>query len=71
MLQLVGALGLLVGLYSNPMMLLLSSLGLCLLMLAGFIVRLKIKDNFIKSSPAITFAAINLLIAIKTFLKYF
>jgi hypothetical protein len=51
--------------------LLVASIGLCLLMLAGFIVRLKIKDNFIKSSPAFTFAAINLLIAIKTLSKYF
>jgi hypothetical protein len=35
-------------------------------MIAGFIVRLKIKDNFIKSSPSFGFAAINLFIAIKT-----
>jgi hypothetical protein len=70
-LQIVGALGLLIGLYVYPLLLLLSSIGLALLMLAGFIVRIKIKDNFLKSSPAVMFAAINLIIAIKTFFKYF
>ncbi|EHQ01194.1 DoxX family protein [Gillisia limnaea] len=70
-LQLIGAIGLLIGLYFNPILLLLASVGLCILMLIGFIVRLKIKDNFIKSSPALTFAAINLFIAFKTYYKYF
>jgi hypothetical protein len=70
-LQILGAIGLLVGYYYNPLLLLLASSGLFLLMLAGFIVRLKIKDNFIKSSPAFTFAAINLFIALKTFYKFF
>lgn len=70
-LQLLGALGLLIGLYFSPILLLLSSTGLSLLMLSGFIVRLKIKDNFIKSSPSFTFAALNLFIAFKTFLTYF
>jgi len=51
--------------------LLLASTGLFLLMLAGFVVRLKIKDNFIKSSPSFTFAILNLFIAIKTFYQYF
>jgi hypothetical protein len=46
-------------------------MGLSILMIAGFIVRLKIKDNFIKSSPAFTFAVINIIIAFKTFYKYF
>ncbi|MEO6347796.1 MAG: DoxX family protein [Aquaticitalea sp.] len=70
-LQLLGATGLLVGFYFSPILLLFSSVGLSLLMFAGFMVRLKIKDNFIKSSPAFTFAAINLLIAFKTFIRYF
>jgi hypothetical protein len=63
--------GLLIGLYYSPIILLLASMGLSLLMLAGFIVRLKIKDNFIKSSPAFTFAVVNLCIALKTFWTYF
>ncbi|WP_299667396.1 DoxX family protein [uncultured Polaribacter sp.] len=70
-LQLIGAAGLLIGYYFSPIILLLSSIGLFLLMLAGFLVRIKIKDNFIKSSPAFTFAALNLFIALKTFSKYF
>lgn len=70
-LQLLGSIGLLIGLYFSPILLLLASLGLCLLMLAGFIVRLKINDNFIQSSPSFIFAALNLFIAIKTCYKYF
>ena len=70
-LQLIGALGLLIGLYLSPIILLLASTGLFLLMIAGFIVRLKIKDNFIKSSPSFGFAALNLFIAIKTFIDFF
>jgi len=42
-LQLVGATGQLIGLYYSPALLLLSSVGLSILMLAGFGVRLKIK----------------------------
>jgi len=69
-LQLLGSIGLLIGLYFSPILLLLASLGLCLLMLAGFIVRIKINDNFIQSSPSFIFAALNLFIAIKTYYKY-
>lgn len=70
-LQLLGSIGLLIGLYFSPILFLLASLGLCLLMLAGFIVRIKINDNFIQSSPSFIFAALNLFIAIKTYYKYF
>lgn len=66
-LQLIGAVGLLVGLYFDGILLLVSSIGLFLLMTAGFVVRIKIKDNFFKSSPAFVFAIINALIAVKTF----
>jgi len=70
-LQLLGALGLLIGFYFNPVILILAGTGLFLLMLGGFIVRLKIKDNFIKSSPSFIFAALNLFIVFKTFQIYF
>ncbi len=70
-LQLIGAVGLLIGLYFYPLVLLLAAIGLSILMLAGFMVRLKIKDNFVKSSPAFTFAVINIIIAFKTFIKFF
>jgi hypothetical protein len=70
-LQLLGAIGLLIGLYLSPILLLLASMGLGILMIAGFIVRLKINDNFIQSSPSFIFAALNICIAIKTYYKYF
>ena len=71
LLQLMGSTGLLFGLYFSPLIILLASTGLFLLMIAGFIVRIKIKDDFIKSSPSFFFAVLNLFIAIKTGLDYF
>ena len=70
-LQLAGAIGLLIGFYFDPIIVLLASIGLCLLMLGGFIVRIKIKDNFIQSSPSFIFAVLNLWIAFKTYYTYF
>jgi hypothetical protein len=70
-LQLLGALGLLTGFFYSPILLLLASSGLSLLMLSGFVVRLKIKDNFIQSSPSFVFAVINGFIASETFFTYF
>jgi hypothetical protein len=70
-LQLLGAVGLLIGLYFSPVLLLLASIGLSLLMISGFIVRLKINDNFIQSLPSFIFAVLNVCIAVKTFYKYF
>jgi hypothetical protein len=70
-LQLLGAIGLLIGLYFSPTLLLLASTGLSILMIAGFIVRLKINDNFIQSSPSFLFAVLNICIAVKTYYKYF
>lgn len=70
-LQLCGALGLLLGLYFNTILLFLASIGLFVLMSAGFLVRLKIKDSFTQSFPAFGFAILNLFIAIKTLLTYF
>lgn len=57
-LQILGACGLLVGLFSNPI-LLLSSGGLCLLMFLGFITRIRVKDSFLASFPAIFFTILN------------
>lgn len=60
-LQLLGAIGLLVGLKFS---LILSAASICLslLMLLGFSVRLKIHDGFIKSSPSFLFMCLNLYI---------
>ena len=70
-LQLLGAAGLLIGLYFNPKILLFASIGLGLLMVCGFIVRVSISDSFFKSLPSFSFAALNLFIAFKTFMIYF
>jgi hypothetical protein len=60
-LELVGAMGLLVGLMFNAV-LLISSVGLSLLMLLGIIVRIKVKDKFLVLLPALIFMLLNLLI---------
>ncbi|CAI8174037.1 MAG: Uncharacterised protein [Polaribacter sp. SA4-10] len=70
-LQIMGAIGSLIGFYLFPVLLLLSSSGLHLLMVSGFIVRLKVKDSFIQSLPSFIFAILNLYIAFKTYYVYF
>lgn len=57
-LELMGGIGLLVGLKFN-IILLLSSGGLALLMLLGFGVRLKMKDRFWLTFPSLFFMIIN------------
>lgn len=57
-LEIIGALGLLVGLKFNSI-LIISSLGLGLLMLAGLIVRIKLKDSIWISLPAFFFMILN------------
>jgi hypothetical protein len=57
-LQLLGAIGLIVGLKFN-LILILSSLGLALLMLAGLLVRIKLKDTIWVSLPAFFYMALN------------
>lgn len=57
-LQILGGVGLIVGLYSHPI-LLLSSGGLALLMFFGFCVRLKIRDGFWRSLPAFLYLVLN------------
>jgi len=57
-LEIAGALGLLVGFFYPPI-LVLSSGGLALLMLLGVGVRIKMKDNFLLSFPALFFLILN------------
>jgi hypothetical protein len=57
-LEILGAVGLLVGLFFNPV-LLISSGGLAILMLLGLIVRIKIKDSLWISLPAIFYMCLN------------
>ena len=57
-LEILGAFGLLAGLSFTPI-LLISSGGLALLMLFGLITRIKSKDSFLASSPAIFYMILN------------
>jgi hypothetical protein len=57
-LEILGAFGLLAGLLFTPI-LLISSGGLALLMLLGLITRIKSKDSFLVSSPAIFYMILN------------
>tara|TARA_B100000963_G_C22148788_1_gene460792 strand:+ start:116 stop:460 length:345 start_codon:yes stop_codon:yes gene_type:complete len=65
-LEFLGALGLIVGLRFN-FILIISSLGLALLMLAGLIVRIRLKDSFLVSFPAFFFMLLNALIFVVAF----
>lgn len=60
-LELLGAVGLLVGL-KFPLILLISAGGLALLMFLGVAVRVKVKDSFWISLPAISFMLLNFYI---------
>jgi hypothetical protein len=57
-LQFLGAVGLIIG-FKYPPILLISSLGLSLLMLAGLIVRLRLKDSLSASFPAFFYMLLN------------
>lgn len=60
-LELIGALGLFIGI-QNHTILLLASGGLALLMLLGVCVRIKIKDSLLVSLPAFFYFVLNLYI---------
>lgn len=62
-LELIGAIGLIIGLKFNPI-LLISSSGLALLMISGLIVRIKLKDSLVVSLPAFFYAGLNTYIFI-------
>ena len=59
-LQSIGAVGLIIG-FKYPPILLISALGLSLLMLAGLIVRLRLKDSLSASFPAFVLYVIKCL----------
>jgi uncharacterized membrane protein YphA (DoxX/SURF4 family) len=60
-LEILGAIGLLVGLFFKPLLLLASG-GLALLMLLGVITRIRSKDSFLVSLPALFFMILNFYI---------
>ena len=63
-LQLMGALGIIVGFWINNLQL-LSTLGLSLLMLFGVAVRIKIKDNLKQILPALSYFLLNAYLCYK------
>ena len=58
MLEILGALGLLVGIWYKPL-LLVSSAGLALLMFLGVIVRFNVKDSLWITIPALFYMSLN------------
>lgn len=60
-LELLGAIGLLIGLYNYPLSI-ISSGGLALLMFFGVLVRIKMRDSFLLTLPALFYFLINLFI---------
>lgn len=60
-LEILGALGLILGL-KYKLVLMISAAGLSLLMLLGFAVRIKIKDSFVQSFPAFFYMLLNFYI---------
>lgn len=61
-LQLLGAAGLITGLFI-PIIGFISAAGLSVMMLVAFLVRMKIRDGFLKSAPSLLFLALNSWIA--------
>ena len=62
-LELLGSIGLIAGL-KFPLVLLISAGGLALLMFLGVVIRIKVKDSFWLSLPAICYMVLNLSIFI-------
>lgn len=63
-LQFLGAMGLLLGYIYSPLVQSLAALGLSILMLLGFLVRLRIRDSFIQSAPSLLYAVLNAILFI-------
>lgn len=57
--QVLGSIGLLLGLYYPPLKV-ISSLGLSVMMLLAVLVRIRIKDSVTATLPALTFFLVNL-----------
>jgi len=64
-LELVGAVGLLIG-FIVPIIAHIASVGLCLMMILATMVRIRIRDPFYAMIPAIMLAIINAYLALTT-----
>ncbi|MEM1336865.1 MAG: DoxX family protein [Bacteroidota bacterium] len=62
-LQILGALALLGGFFYVPFTV-IGSVGLSILMLMGLAVRIRLRDSFIQSTPAVFYAVLNMVIFI-------
>ena len=62
-LQLLGSVGLFIGLFFENWAI-LASLGLAILMAFGFMVRIKIKDSFLLSFPSLFYTILNMILFI-------
>ena len=71
MLQLLGAVGLIIGLLNTEVLAMLASAGLSLLMFLGVGVRIRIKDPVMDILPASFFALLNFFITYQLALIYF
>jgi|TARA_B110000503_G_scaffold143502_1_gene245358 hypothetical protein len=60
--QVLGGLGLIIGYFLDIRIAILSALGLSVLMLAGFITRLKIKDPIAETLPSLLFMLLNIIL---------
>tara|TARA_B100001758_G_C17902751_1_gene349517 strand:- start:264 stop:530 length:267 start_codon:yes stop_codon:yes gene_type:complete len=69
LLQFLSALSLIIGLW-NLYLLLISSFFLSVMMIFAILVRIKIRDSFLDSVPAVFCALLNLSICYSAFLKF-
>ncbi len=70
LLEIIGAIGLLIGFVLTPI-LLISSGGLALLMFLGLLARARVKDSLWVSLPAILFMALNTYIFYRALLQVY
>lgn len=66
-LQILGAIGLLIGFWISPPLAFLAATGLTFMMLFGLGIRLKIRDSLFASSPALFYAVLNLYLSFHYF----
>jgi len=64
--QFLGGFGLILG-FHFPFLTIISSLGLSILMLLGFVLRIWVRDGFLKSFPALLYLLINSFIFYKSY----
>lgn len=69
-LQLLGALGLILGYFIHPVMALSAAVGLTVMMAFGFYVRLAIRDHLYAASPALIYALLNLYLSVHYYQQF-